>query len=113
MASREWMITKVSIALLSIITIVSICVGSANVVVNMQKDIDHNAKTQAKHETSDEKKWEKAVEDIEQNEDDITDIKVQNGSIQTMLTQILSRLDKGEANDLRIIDMLNNFEVNN
>jgi uncharacterized transporter YbjL len=113
MATREWMITKVSLALVSIITIVSICVGAANVVVNIQNDVGEVKEDQKTHKAYDEKKWEKISADVEENEDDINDLRVQNSSIQTMLTQILSRLDKGEANDLRIIDMLNNFEVSN
>ena len=40
MASREWMITKIVMLVVGLITIVSICVGAANIVVNMQGDID-------------------------------------------------------------------------
>lgn len=39
MANREWFITKVVGAVLGIITIVSICVGAANIVVNLQNDV--------------------------------------------------------------------------
>jgi hypothetical protein len=39
MASREWLITKVVGLALGIITIVSICIGGANVVVNLQSDV--------------------------------------------------------------------------
>jgi len=108
---KQWFWTKLVGSLLTLFLVISIAVGVANMHYALRNDVIENRNTIVKHEASDVKQWDKAWEQIDENTDDIHLIEIQNSSIQTMLTQILSRLDKAEANDQRIIDMLNRFEV--
>ena len=104
MASREWMITKVSLSLVAIITIVSICVGASSIVVTMKGDITLNAKNQDKHIASDERKWINVDKDIDslKEKDHILEISLKEQAIQ--FTYIRKEL---EALNIK----MDNFEV--
>jgi predicted RNase H-like nuclease (RuvC/YqgF family) len=94
MATREWMITKVALALGSIITIVSISVGASNVVVNMQKDITRVDEVQQKHQIKDDTQWASVHSSIYENREDIHKLELQNTRLETQFAEIMRRLDE-------------------
>jgi len=104
MASREWMITKVVGLILGLATIVSICIGGANVVVQLRGDVSRNRIEIVDHKKTDEKRFDKIFEDIEINEDNIHRIELQNTRIETNQKDMIRRLDE-------LHRMLLNFEV--
>ena len=111
MEDKQWFIVKLAGAILTLFILVSSSIGAANMFFDLKRDVVRNEKTIVEHKKSDEKLMDKAFSEIDENKDDIHAIEIQNGRIETMLTDILQRLEKGEANDLRILDILNNFEV--
>jgi len=110
MASREWMITKVIGAILGVVTLVSICIGGANVVVVMQKDISRIDSDVATHKADDSKRWDKAFEDIDELEDDVHGLQIADKELEMKYSEILRRLDE-QMDQLKITNMkLDNLE---
>jgi hypothetical protein len=108
---KQWFWTKICGVLFVLFAIVSSCVGVANMHFSLERRVVDNKESIDKHEIGDEKKWDKAWLDIDDNSDDIGDLKLQNARLETQYQEILRRLETGEANDLRILDILSNFEV--
>lgn len=87
MASREWMITKVVGLILGIITIVSICIGGANVVVNMQGDIADNKEDIDRIEVRVEKHIDSDLEMFGDVDKEIDTLKEKNHALELAMSE--------------------------
>lgn len=98
------MLTKIIGLVLGIVTIVSICVGAANVVVVMQKDISRIDSDVSGHIADDSKKWDSAIDDIETLEDEVHQLELIDKELEMKYLEILRRFD--EINEqLKITNM--------
>jgi hypothetical protein len=104
MASREWMLTKMIGTALALVTLVSICIGGANVVVQLRNDVSRNRIDFLEHREDNTAKFNDIYEDVEANEDKIHALELQNTRIETNQKEIIRRLD-----ELR--EVLSRFEV--
>lgn len=106
MASREWLITKVSITSLALVSLISICIGGANVLFEVKRGVVRVEKNVAEHKKSDEKKFEKLWVDVDSNTDDIHDMEVRESKQQAQydslkadlaeIKMILKTFERGE-----------------
>ena len=104
MADKEWVITKVSITALALVTIISICIGGANVLFEVKRDVVRVDKNLTDHSVRDEKSWDKVWKAVDNNQADIHSLELQSARQETNQKEILRRLDNLQLT-------LNNFEV--
>jgi len=103
--------TKIVAGLMTLFVLISSCIGAANMHFDLKRDVVRNENNISIHKVDDEKKWDKAWMDIDGNTDDINKLQLQNARLETQYQEILRRLEASEANDLRILEILSNFEV--
>lgn len=107
---------KVTSICLSMLLIVSICVGASNLYTDLKAglgdvstDIIRVEKDHTAYIDRDVKWKESATVKIDDLEDDVSEIKIQNAGLEAKYSEILRRLEKGEINDNRIIEKLDNL----
>ena len=103
MADKEWVITKVSITALALVTIISICIGGANVLFEVKRDVVRVDKDLTTHSDRDEKSWDKVWIAVEGNRADVHSLELSSARTETNQKEILRRLDALQLT-------LNNFE---
>jgi hypothetical protein len=115
MANKEWLITKIVGTCLGIITLVSICIGGANVVVQLRNDVSRNRIDFLEHREDNAAKFSDIYDDVEANEDKIHAIELQNTRIEQNQIEILRRIDENreyyEKLHGEVMNFMRNFEV--
>jgi hypothetical protein len=99
---RQWLWTKVIAGLVSLFVLVSSCIGAANMHFDLKRDVVRNENSIISHKVDDEKEWDKAWDDIDDNSKAITLIQVQGARQETQNIEILRRLDELKATILRL-----------
>jgi peptidoglycan hydrolase CwlO-like protein len=94
MASREWLITKVTGLLMGIALLVSTGVGAANLITSLRRDVDRNEERINKHENADEKKWEKIEGEISELDRNIDLLNISSAEQATQFAHILREIEK-------------------
>ena len=106
MASREWMITKIVATILGVVTLVSICVGAANLVVNLQSDVDRIDSDVEKHIDNDMSKWESIEDDMDSVVDDVHALELKQAKTEANYQEIMRMLEQiqGELKRLEVVN---------
>lgn len=103
MASREWFLTKVLATGLSLMLIVSIAVGSANMFFELKRDVIRNTSDIGKHEVENDEDFEKVFSSVEALKDKnhalemaMGEQMIQFGYIQAELQKLNVKIDSLE-----------------
>jgi hypothetical protein len=107
---------KITTISLSMLLIVSVCVGASNLYMDLKAQVNTAGSDIIRVESAhyayvekDEKWQEKTIDKIDEVEDDVNQIKLENAGLEIKYSEILRRLEKGELNDSRIIEKLDNL----
>jgi len=95
--------TKILGIILTSCLIVSICVGAANLITSLRRDIDRVEAQHFRHEVSDEKKFEELYSDVEDAEDAIDALEkceIARGAEYSTLRRDLSKLEETLSKEL-------------
>jgi hypothetical protein len=106
MADRQWFLTKLAGAIMTLFVLISTGVGAANLVTDLRRDITRNEENHSKHEMLDEKKWEKIFAEVDGNREDIHTLELQDKEIAIRQQTILEALKRIELK-------IDSFEVVN
>ena len=115
MASREWLITRVAMTSLAIVTLISISIVGANVLFEVKRDVERVDNDLGVHTIRDDKNWDKAWEDIDLLKEKDHQLELQNTRIEENQKEILRRLDENknyyEKSHSDMMNFMKNFEV--
>jgi hypothetical protein len=104
MSDKQLIFNRIVMSSLGLVTLISICIGGANVLFEIKRDVVRIENQQIHYETTDEKKWDKAWVEIDATRDKVHKLELQNTRIETNQKEILRRLDE-------LFNMLSKFEV--
>jgi hypothetical protein len=104
MATKEWVITKVAITSLALVSLISICIGGANVLFEVKRGVVRVERDIVTHKVADDKQWVKVWEDVDNNTDDIHAIEVNDSKQQAQYDSL-----KADLAEIKMI--LKGFEV--
>jgi hypothetical protein len=103
-ANKEWLITKVAITSLALVSLISICIGGANVLFEVKRGVVRVERDIVTHKVAEDKQWEKVWMDVDTNTDDIHAIEVNDSKQQAQYDSL-----KADLAEIKMI--LKGFEV--
>ena len=94
MADKQWFLTKVITTSLGLVTLISICIGGANILFDVKNDVVLVGSNLGKHETLDTKQWDKAWVKMEKTSEDVRRIELQTTRTEVQYKEIMRRFDE-------------------
>ena len=85
---------KVLTIALTLVTIISISIGGANVLYEVKRDVQRVDGDIREHKADDKDQWAKAWESIENNEDHIQNLELQNARLETQYQAIMRSINE-------------------
>ena len=110
MANREWFLMKILGTTLSLVMIISICIGGANILFDVKRDVVRVEKNIDAHEVTDTKNWDKVWADVEANEDKIQLIQIQNERLETNQREMLREVGLMKSMLIEMTALMRTFE---
>ena len=110
MADRQWFLTKFVGAALSLLLIVSTCMGAANMFFDLKRDVRDNTTDITDHKTDDAGKWDKLYAITTGHSSDITALEKREISRNGEYASLRKDLERYEATQQLILAELKRLE---
>jgi hypothetical protein len=107
MATKEWVITKVAITSLALVSLISICIGGANVLFEVKRGVVRVERDIIQHRNSDDKQWEKVWVKVDANGDSINQLKLDTQKNTQYYMEIMRLIGELKNSNTREFNQLN------
>lgn len=111
MADRQWYLTKLVGSLLGLMLFISTCVGAANIIFDLKRDVRGNTADIVEHKATDAGKWNRVEIDIDELEDGQHALQLAGAVSEAHYQAILADMANLKSQNLKILEILSQFEV--